>query len=252
MKSCTSGLICVNNNYFFNFHYMKKLSSLIAKVALVAVFVVSAAPATFAATATTENPRSMHVSSVGKVTVAADTAVLNLTVETRGATAKEAQKANRADVDKLTDILVSNGVSKGDIKNGWYSLYPEYNYDMPMPTGGNYPIKGYIASNSLNVEVKNLDKVSDILDSAVELESVRIGGTSYKVVNKGDAEEKARKMAISAAKAKAANLAKMFKVTLGKVKYISEYSNDAYGYYDMSQQNVELTVQIDLDYEITD
>lgn len=235
---------------------MKKLSYLIAKVALVAVFVVSAAPATLAATATTENPRSMHVSSVGRVSVEADTAVINLTVETRGTTAKEAQTANRADVEELTDILVSHGVSKGDIKNGWYSLYPEYDYstvegkgDM---SGNNYAIKGYVASNSLNVEVKNLDNVSDILDSAVELESVRIGGTSYKVVNKSDAEEKARKMAISAAKAKAANLAEMFKVTLGKVKYISEYSNDAYGYYDMSQQNVEVTVQIDLDYEITD
>lgn len=232
---------------------MKKLSSLIAKAALVAVFVVAAAPATLAAT--TENPRSMHVSAIGRVTVAADTAVINLTVETRGTTAKEAQTANREDVEKLTDILISHGVSKGDIKNGWYSLYPEYDYstmDMTGKGGTSYAIKGYVASNSLNVEVKDLDNVSDILDSAVELESVRIGGTSYKVVNKTSAEEQARKMAINAAKAKAANLAEMFKVTLGKIKYISEYSNDAYGYYDMSQQNVDVTVQIDLDYELTD
>lgn len=242
---------------------MKKLFSLSIKAMLTLALMFSAAPAVFAggpvtsaSAYTTVNPypRTIHVSSTGKVTVEADTAVIALTVETRGKTAKEAQTSNREDVKKLTDILVSQGVAKGDIKNSYYTLYPEYNYDVPVaPTSGVYPIKAYIASNNLNVETKNLDKVSDILDEAVSLESVRIGGTSYKIVNKTAAEEKAREMAIRSAKAKAAKLADMFQVVLGKITSINEYSYDnGYAYYDTAQQNIDVTMQIDLGYEIKD
>lgn len=242
---------------------MKKLVSLSIKAILTLTLVFSAAPAVFAggpvptvsaAVTADPYPRTVHVSSTGRVTVEADTAVIALTVETRGTTAKEAQTNNRDDVKKLTDILVSQGVAKGDIKNSYYTLYPEYDYNVPVPpTSGVYPIKGYVASNNLNIEVKNLNKVSDILDEAVTLESVRVGGTSYKLTNKMDAEEKARDMAIRSAKSKALKLADLFKVTLGKIISINEYSYDnGYAYYDTSQQNVDVTIQIDLGYEITD
>ncbi len=235
---------------------MKRLNSMSIKALLITALMFSTVPAVSAASTTAEYaPRSIHVTASGKTTVQADAAILNLSVETKGITAKEAQNKNREDVKKVTNILLAQGVGQGNIKNSYYTLYPDYDYSEALvTTNSRQAVKGYNASYSMTVEISNINKISDILDSVVDVESVRIGGTSYKVSNKLAAETEARTMAIRSAKLKATNLASIFNVKLGKILYINEYSYDNGGaYYDSVQQNnVDVTMQIELTFEISD
>ena len=101
-----------------------------------------------------------------------------------------------------------------------------------MVSGSNYSV-----DNTVSVTVRNLDKLGDLLDAAIEAGANSIYSIQFDVEDKTEANKDARVLAVENAKMQAEDLAGVSGVTLGDIQNISYYESgtqpyyyDAYGY----------------------
>jgi len=174
----------------------------------------------------------LSVSGEGTVYVSPDIATLNLTVRTEAALLKNASSDNTDKNNRLIAFLKSKSVDAKDIKTTSYNVTPQYQYDSrPCPLVGpgsacppQQPPKivGYEVSNSVEAKIRNLDMVGPILDGAVAAGANEISGPNFTVDDPNKAQEEARALALSQAKAKAETLAHGMGVHLVKISGFSE------------------------------
>ena len=147
-------------------------------VRLFALFVLGSVLMTHAHAATSDNqrPRSIHVNGTGKVSAAPDKADLTLSVEVQAKTAEAARNQAAKAMEALIKTIRNQGVAEKDIQTRSVSLYPNYAPD------GNNKIIGYQLSNQVAVCIRDLDKASDIIDSAVLAggNATRVQGISFR------------------------------------------------------------------------
>jgi uncharacterized protein YggE len=86
-------------------------------------------------------------------------------------------------------------------------------------------IIGYIVSNNINVTVKNLDKLGDVLTAATAAGANMAGGISFDVLDRTGAYNQALAQAMDKAKARAQVMAQACGVTLGRALTINESSS---------------------------
>ena len=95
------------------------------------------------------------------------------------------------------------------------SSYPQY-YD------SNPKITGYQVNQSFEVKVRDLEKVSTVLDGLVSAGANQVSNLGFKIDDEEKVKGEAREMAIKDAKEKAGNLKKQLGVRLGKIVNYSE------------------------------
>lgn len=168
-----------------------------------------------------QRPRSIHVSGTGKVSVAPDKADLTLSVEVQAKTAEAARTQAANSMDALIKAVKNEGVADKDIQTRSVSLYPNYSPDTANK------IIGYQLSNQVAVCIRDINKASDIIDSAVKAggNSTRVQGINFGIENPKAALGNAREKAYADAKTKAEQYAKLASVTLGSPLHISEGSD---------------------------
>jgi len=108
-------------------------------------------------------------------------------------------------------------VDEKDIKTVNYSIYPQYDWSK-----GKQTFRGYGVSQSLEVKVREMEKVSQILDTAGGLGLNQIGSLTFEVDDEETLKQEAGIKAIEAAKTKAEALAKVAGVKLGRIISFSE------------------------------
>lgn len=118
-------------------------------------------------------PRTLSVSGTGSVTVAADTATLYVVIESRGATAAEAARANADTASLVRNAVIAAGASDKEFATANYTLRPEYDPKDPRK------IKAYSAQNSMKVVVKDLSRAGAVSDAAVAAGAGRIGSVVF-------------------------------------------------------------------------
>ncbi len=189
-------------------------------VRLFALFVLGSVLMTHAHAATSDNqrPRSIHVNGTGKVSAAPDKADLTLSVEVQAKTAEAARNQAAKAMEALIKTIRNQGVAEKDIQTRSVSLYPNY-----APDGHN-KIIGYQLSNQVAVCIRDRDKASDIIDSAVLAggNATRVQGISFAIENQEPVLAQAREQAYANAKMKAEQYAKLAGVSLGAPLHISE------------------------------
>lgn len=170
-----------------------------------------------------QNGEPLIVSGVGKVTTSPDIAKLVIGIEESGASLKNVQDSVNTKSKNLTTKLKSLGVPEKNIKTASYYVYPNYDYQNPLPSGGQR-INGYRVSTSYEIKVEDFDLVNDILVAAPEVGANTIGNVSFEVNDETKKEKlnEAREIAVKEAKEKAEGLAKASGITLGKIVNISE------------------------------
>jgi len=178
-------------------------------------------PSTNAETLDNPHPRSIRVSGTGKVSVKPDKSDLTLSVEVQAKTAEAARKLAATTMDALIKAVKTGDVADKDIQTRSVSLYPNYSPDSANK------ITGYQLSNQVAVCIRDINKVSDVIDAAVQAggNSTRVQGISFAVDNPESALSQARDLAYANAKMKAGQYAKLAGVTLGSPLHISEGSN---------------------------
>ena len=179
-------------------------------------------------TAATTNTISFN--GEGKVFAVPDVAVVSFSIVTEAATSKTAQDANSGKSKKVVDFLRGQGIEDKDIKTTGYNIYPQYSYPRPIPLplgveGQSYPqyydsnpkITGYQVAQSFEVKVRNLEKISAVLDGLVAAGANQVNQLGFKIDDEEKLKDEARTKAIANAKKKAATLQKQIGIRLGKI-----------------------------------
>jgi uncharacterized protein YggE len=164
--------------------------------------------------------RTVTVTGMGEASAAPDEAFLSVGVQTDADTAGEALEQNNQQMEALMTGLMDAGVAADDIQTQFVSLYPRY-ADGPGQ-GSNAGIIGYTAVNTVEVHVRDLDTLGDLLDAAVAAGGNTINGIRFAVSEPNEVTSTARADAMDDARAKAQQLAELAGASLGQVLSITE------------------------------
>ncbi|WCG85132.1 oxidative stress defense protein [Pectobacterium sp. A5351] len=162
-----------------------------------------------------ELPDGPHIVTSGTSSVDAtpDIARLAIEVSVSSKDAAEAKKQVDARVAQYFDFLSKNGIEKKDINAANLRTQPEYDY---LKTGGSV-LKGYRAVRQVEVTLRQLDKLNELLDGALKSGLNEIRTVELGVANPEAYRDEARKKAIEQATRQAAALAQGFNAKLGPI-----------------------------------
>jgi hypothetical protein len=134
------------------------------------------------------------------------------------------------------EFVKGQGVVEKDIKTLSYNISPQYSYPNPCPPGAMCPayagtpkITGYQVSETIQVTMRDLTKVGDMLGGLGKLSVQNVNGPAFALDDSSAGYDAARADAITKAKAQADLLAKELGVHLGKIVNFSE-SSGGYAY----------------------
>ena len=100
----------------------------------------------------------------GEAKVVPDRARLELSVQTRAATAAAAGSDNARRQQAVLDALRKLGFTPAQLSTVNYNLYPEMRYDQ----NGQQPrVTGYVATNTVRVEVKDIGMIGKAIDASL-------------------------------------------------------------------------------------
>lgn len=161
----------------------------------------------------------------GSVQLAPDVARVSIGVETMGETVAEAVEENGAQMTAILEALQAVEIPEQDIQTMHYSIQFE-RYPEPMPRTDTesveQPQPQYRVSNLVEVTIRDLAKVGEVLDAVVEAGANNIWGVNFSLEDPAAAEADARAEAVADAKARAEALAELNGVELGPVMSVSE------------------------------
>jgi len=161
-----------------------------------------------------ELPDSPHIVTSGTASVDAAPDIATLAIEVNVA-AKDAATAKKQADDRVAQylsFLEQNGVGKKDINSANLRTQPDYDYK-----DGKSILKGYRAVRTVEVTVRQLDKLNSLLDGALKAGLNEIRSVSLGVAQPEKYKDEARKAAIDDAVRQAQQLASGFNSKLGPV-----------------------------------
>jgi uncharacterized protein YggE len=173
-----------------------------------------------AAQADDEKPRrAITVTASGTVAVVPDQARLSSGVITEAKTAREALTANTAAMQKVIAELKSAGIDAKDIQTASFRV--DHRYTRPEE-GKSAKIDGYTVTNDVQVLVRDLDKLGDVLDRLVSAGANQSSGLNFEVSKAETALDEARKQAVANARRRAELYAAASGASVGEVLTITE------------------------------
>ncbi len=167
-----------------------------------------------------EANREIQVQGTGKVEVRPDIAMVQLGVRsTNKSSAEAALQEISSKLNSVMQALKSLEIAEEDIKTSNFNINPIYDYQ----DGRSIP-RGFEASETLEVKIRNLDNIGQVL-SAVTQEGVnQAGGLTFVSEDEEELVAQAEEAAIVDAKTKAEKLAQALGARLGRVKNFSSSS----------------------------
>ncbi|MDH7484657.1 MAG: SIMPL domain-containing protein [Anaerolineae bacterium] len=185
-----------------------------------------AAAQTSAESAPVHDPaQTITVVGQGSERIEPDIARVSVGVETSAETVSEAVAENASQMEAILAALKDIGIADKDIQTTNYSVYMErYPESVALAVG---PEPGeakalYRVSNMVNVIIRDLDKVSAVLDGVIAAGANNIWGVSFGLDDPETARAEARAKAMADARKRAEALAELSQVKLGPVMAVSE------------------------------
>lgn len=180
--------------------------------------------------------RSVSVTGSGAVQVKPDLAYITLGVQTNATTASQALTQNSTQMQEVISTLTQASIPAADIRTTAIQIYPQYTASppptplapdqaQPQPTQTNQ-ITGYVAVNTVEVTVRNLNNLGTLLDQVVQSGSNQVENIRFDLANPTTAMDQARDAAMKDANHKAAQLASLSGgASLGPILTIVENSS---------------------------
>jgi uncharacterized protein YggE len=165
--------------------------------------------------------RTMSVSGRGEVYLIPDIAYINIGTRSEALDVATALSDNNKQAKSISSVLAEMGIDPLDIQTTAFNVYPYQNYGMD---GQPMELK-YVVENTVNVKVRDLNRLGEVLDAVVRSGANQINGISFDIEDRKQAESEARRLAIQDATEKAQELAGLAGISLGEVQNISVYSN---------------------------
>ena len=161
------------------------------------------------------------VTGQGEVSVVPDIAVISLGIESEDDSVATARDRAAAAMNDVMDTLSSNGIADKDIQTQYFNIQQVRRWDRETEEE---VVTGYRVTNTVKVTVRDMDKVGTIIDAVTDAggDLTRINGINFSIDDPDEYYEEAREEAMTDAKNKAEQLAKLANVSLGAATYISE------------------------------
>ncbi len=187
-------------------------------------------PAASDAVAAQAAGKTIVVHGTSSINLKADYGSINLGVNTKGATVAEAQAANSETMDKVIAAIRDQGVAEEDITTSSFNVYANYDYQYSKLSEGD-TVSGYQVENMLMVTVRDLNKISKVLDAAMGAGANQTYGITFSSSKQAEAYDEALKAAALDGARKAGLLAASMEKTLGGLVNMEEkeYSYNLYG-----------------------
>lgn len=166
-------------------------------------------------------PRRPHIKAIGEgiASGAPDQAQVDVTVVTQASSAQDAAAQNANQTSTVLTQLRQLLGSTADIKTLNYSLTPNYNYPRE---GGNPTLTGFIASNTLEVTVRDLTLPGKIIDTAIQAGANRVDSLRFSLKDDLPLRTQALGAAAQQSRNRAAAIAMGLGVHLGNVISVEE------------------------------
>jgi uncharacterized protein YggE len=185
--------------------------------------VASPAAAQTETTADYNPAQTITVVGQGSVRIEPDIARVSIGVETSSETIAEAVSENESQMQEILAALEAAGIAEKDIQTTNFSIsldrYPE---TLPRAESEEAPAPIYRVSNMVNVTIRDLESVGDVLDAVIEAGANNIWGVTFTLDDASAAQADARADAIADAGERAQALAELSGVTLGPVMSLTE------------------------------
>ena len=169
------------------------------------------------------NNNTISISGKAEKKVVPDRARISFSINEYRKSQKEAADIVNKKTKKIISALKDLGISEKDIKTKNYSVYPQYNW-----TNNRRVFENYRVSQGVEVIIKDLDKVSKVLATAVDLKVDNLNGPNMFIDDIAGIKDELRAEAIANAKAKAKELAKELGVSIDRIVSFTENNNDYY------------------------
>lgn len=135
----------------------------------------------------------------GETKISPDRATIQISVQTRAATASAAGAANASRQRAVLEALRKLGMSDEQLSTANYNVNPEYRYE----PNRNPAIIGYTATNTIIADVRDLTKVGAVIDAALGAGANLINSLNFYASNLQQARQTAITAAVQTARAEA-------------------------------------------------
>lgn len=175
------------------------------------------------ASAQAPRPQSEHEGPVvvtageGVIKRAPDRVWVSISAESRARSPREAQQANAQAMNAVLAKLKGTGLPPEAIRTTAYDLRPEFDYK-----DGKQTLRGYVARNTVEVRVDEIERIGEVLDAAVGSGATSVSGMRFDLKARDEVEREALKLAVADARERATAAAAGAGMTVSEVVRIEE------------------------------
>jgi hypothetical protein len=203
---------------------------------------------------------SIRVHGESTVSAEPDQAQFDIGIESQATTAKEATDKNTAQTNEVVQEL-KTVVPTGEVKTINFSVNPNYLYP---PGGGTARITGYTATNTVRLEVSDINILRSAIDVAMKSGANSLNRLTFSLRNEeavraqalGNAAEQARSGAIALTAALKMKLGRLIRVEEGQPVVVSPARQISFGRAQstdmtpISPGRIDVHADVNLTYEI--
>ncbi|MDR7193135.1 SIMPL domain-containing protein [Luteimonas terrae] len=160
----------------------------------------------------------LSISAQAEASRAPDIATLSTGVVTQAADANAAMRANAEQMSTLMGAIKAAGIAERDVQTSGINLSPQYRYAENQPP----VITGYQASNTVNLKVRDIGKLGQVLDALVASGANQINGPTFEIEDADGVQDQARADALKKAQARAEVYASSLGMRVRRIVSISE------------------------------
>jgi uncharacterized protein YggE len=153
----------------------------------------------------------------GIVLATPNRAWITISAESRAGNPREAQRRNAEAMTPVLDKLKSAGIPAEAIRTVAYDLQQEWDYVKDRRVS-----RGYVARNSVEVRVDDIDRVGELLELAVGSGATSVGGVRFDLKDQDTLEREALRRAVADARARAEAIAAGAGRTIDRILRIDE------------------------------
>ncbi len=171
-----------------------------------------------------EVKNTITVSDTGEIYAKPDLVLITFSVVTEGKTVAETMKENTKKMNAVVDFMKNQGIKDKDLKTTDFVIYPRYEWHKEtslFPTGKRVLV-GYEVRQSLEVKIRDMEKIGDIIQGATDMGANQMGNLQFTIDKQDELKKQAREEAIKKAKAKAKELASQLGVRLVRITSFNE------------------------------
>lgn len=168
--------------------------------------------------------RYITVTGFGSAVGAPDIAHMTLGVDSSDPDITVALNDNNQRIDAVKAALLDNGVAAEDIRTEYFNIYQDKGFAPETSGPSGEPQSFYRITHVMNVTVRNVDRMAELLGVAVEAGANTVHSINFNIADRSSLETEARINALDDARARARQLADELGVELGEVMSVTEQS----------------------------